>query len=66
VLTLCGLSYRKVGNKIKWCLEIRITILRTVWFGFLDGSIAGDGKRIMDNLTKDGDGADKRPLISVK
>ena len=30
VLALCGLSYQKVSNKIRWCLEIMITILRTV------------------------------------
>jgi hypothetical protein len=41
------------------------TILRTVWLGFLDGSIAGDGKRIKDNLTKNSNDTDKRPLTSV-
>jgi hypothetical protein len=41
------------------------TILRTVWLGFLDGSIAGDGKRIKDNLTKNSNDTDKKPLTSV-
>ena len=35
------------------------TILRTVWLGFLDGSIAGAGKRIKDNLTKNSNDTDK-------
>jgi hypothetical protein len=52
VLALYGLSYQKVSNKIKWCLEIIIAILRTVWFGFLYVGIADDGKRMKGRVLK--------------
>lgn len=52
VLALRDLSYQKVSNKTRWCLEIMGTILRTVRFGFLDVSIAGDGRRMKGTFYK--------------